>query len=184
MLPAGLPLTLPPRPPRVARGPELATKPLAKITQSFVFINLGSLIAICIACLATCKDFHPVCVFDGTTPPVRRTDLTTSPGFVPIHNGGPGQSDWVEQQWAFLPLRKRDREHVGLLGSHGPNSQGILSVSWTMTDYDGTAHISEEIKRASIAAPAAIVSFRNSALRRKVLSSRPCSGSRLSAPAC
>ncbi|KAI5478049.1 amino acid permease [Pseudohyphozyma bogoriensis] len=42
---------------------------------------------------------------------------------------------------------------------------GVLSVSWTMTDSDcvlshveddGTAHISEEIKRASIAAPAAI----------------------------
>lgn len=39
---------------------SIATRPLAKITQTFVFINLGSLIAIVIACLATCKDFHPV----------------------------------------------------------------------------------------------------------------------------
>lgn len=29
-------------------------------------------------------------------------------------------------------------------------------MQWTMTDYDATAHISEEVKRASIAAPVAI----------------------------
>ncbi|KAH8922939.1 amino acid transporter [Atractiella rhizophila] len=33
---------------------------------------------------------------------------------------------------------------------------GLLSVQWTMTDYDATAHISEEVRRASIAAPVAI----------------------------
>ncbi|KAF8487085.1 APC amino acid permease [Russula ochroleuca] len=33
---------------------------------------------------------------------------------------------------------------------------GLLSVQWTMTDYDATAHISEEVKRAAYAAPAAI----------------------------
>lgn len=33
---------------------------------------------------------------------------------------------------------------------------GILSVSWTMTDYDASAHICEEVRRASIAAPVAI----------------------------
>ncbi|KAH9820097.1 amino acid permease-domain-containing protein [Melampsora americana] len=33
---------------------------------------------------------------------------------------------------------------------------GLLSVQWTMTDYDATAHITEEVKRASIAAPVAI----------------------------
>ncbi|KAL8278920.1 hypothetical protein RQP46_008589 [Phenoliferia psychrophenolica] len=38
---------------------SLATRALAKITQSFIFINLGALVAICIACLVTCKDFHP-----------------------------------------------------------------------------------------------------------------------------
>jgi len=32
----------------------------------------------------------------------------------------------------------------------------LLSVQWTMTDYDATAHISEEVKRAAYAAPAAI----------------------------
>lgn len=33
---------------------------------------------------------------------------------------------------------------------------GLLSVQWTMTDYDATAHITEEVKRASFAAPVAI----------------------------
>ncbi|KAJ1306034.1 hypothetical protein OPQ81_010747 [Rhizoctonia solani] len=33
---------------------------------------------------------------------------------------------------------------------------GLLSVQWTMTDYDATAHISEEVQRAAVAAPAAI----------------------------
>ena len=33
---------------------------------------------------------------------------------------------------------------------------GFLSVQWTMTDYDAAAHISEEVKKASIAAPVAI----------------------------
>lgn len=33
---------------------------------------------------------------------------------------------------------------------------GLLSVQWTMTDYDATAHISEEVKRAAYAAPSAI----------------------------
>ncbi|KAF8064061.1 APC amino acid permease [Lyophyllum atratum] len=33
---------------------------------------------------------------------------------------------------------------------------GLLSVQWTMTDYDATAHISEEVRRAAYAAPSAI----------------------------
>ncbi|KAF8494443.1 amino acid permease [Russula emetica] len=33
---------------------------------------------------------------------------------------------------------------------------GLLSVQWTVRDYDATAHISEEVKRAAYAAPAAI----------------------------
>ncbi|KIJ60931.1 hypothetical protein HYDPIDRAFT_42996 [Hydnomerulius pinastri MD-312] len=33
---------------------------------------------------------------------------------------------------------------------------GLLSVQWTMTDYDATAHISEEVRRAAYAAPTAI----------------------------
>ncbi|KAJ6578897.1 APC amino acid permease [Mycena vulgaris] len=33
---------------------------------------------------------------------------------------------------------------------------GLLSVQWTMTDYDATAHISEEVQRAAYAGPAAI----------------------------
>jgi len=34
---------------------------------------------------------------------------------------------------------------------------GLLSVQWTMTGYDGTAHISEELRRAAYSAPAAII---------------------------
>ncbi|GAA5849196.1 hypothetical protein JCM8547_006475 [Rhodosporidiobolus lusitaniae] len=34
---------------------------------------------------------------------------------------------------------------------------GLLSVQWTMTDYDATAHISEEVKKAAVAAPVAII---------------------------
>ncbi|CCM04107.1 uncharacterized protein FIBRA_06267 [Fibroporia radiculosa] len=33
---------------------------------------------------------------------------------------------------------------------------GLLSVQWTMTGYDATAHISEEVRRAAYAAPTAI----------------------------
>lgn len=33
---------------------------------------------------------------------------------------------------------------------------GLLSVQWTMTDYDATAHIAEEVRRAAYAAPSAI----------------------------
>ncbi|KAI0092332.1 APC amino acid permease [Irpex rosettiformis] len=33
---------------------------------------------------------------------------------------------------------------------------GLLSVQWTMTGYDATSHISEEVKRAAYAAPVAI----------------------------
>ncbi|KAI5120886.1 hypothetical protein M0805_002986 [Coniferiporia weirii] len=35
---------------------------------------------------------------------------------------------------------------------------GLLSVQWVMTDYDGAAHLSEEVKNAAVAAPVAIVS--------------------------
>lgn len=34
---------------------------------------------------------------------------------------------------------------------------GYLSVAWTMTDYDATAHLSEEINNAAISGPVAIV---------------------------
>ncbi|KAF8314483.1 APC amino acid permease [Clavulina sp. PMI_390] len=34
---------------------------------------------------------------------------------------------------------------------------GILSVQWVMTDYDGAAHLAEEVKNAAVIAPVAIV---------------------------
>ncbi|KZS91121.1 amino acid permease [Sistotremastrum niveocremeum HHB9708] len=35
---------------------------------------------------------------------------------------------------------------------------GLLSVQWVMTDYDGAAHLSEEVKNAAITTPVSIVS--------------------------
>lgn len=52
--------------------------------------------------------------------------------FTNVHN----VSGWTPQGWSFL--------------------FGFLSVSWTMTDYDATAHITEEIKSPEIKAPWAI----------------------------
>ncbi|KAK5167607.1 polyamine transporter tpo5 [Saxophila tyrrhenica] len=52
--------------------------------------------------------------------------------FTDIHN----VSGWTPNGWSFL--------------------FGFLSVSWTMTDYDATAHITEEIREPEIKAPWAI----------------------------
>ncbi|KAF2161356.1 hypothetical protein M409DRAFT_59074 [Zasmidium cellare ATCC 36951] len=52
--------------------------------------------------------------------------------FTDIHN----VSGWTPDGWSFL--------------------FGFLSVSWTMTDYDATAHITEEIRNPEIKAPWAI----------------------------
>lgn len=52
--------------------------------------------------------------------------------FTNIHN----VSGWTPDGWSFL--------------------FGFLSVSWTMTDYDATAHITEEIRNPEIKAPWAI----------------------------
>ncbi|ORY82902.1 amino acid permease [Leucosporidium creatinivorum] len=94
---------------------SVGTKWLAKLTQSFVFINLGTVLAIIIALLVTCKEKH-----------------SASYVFTSTING----SGWSSEGLVFL--------------------LGLLSVQWTMTDYDATAHISEEVKKASIAAPVAI----------------------------
>ncbi|EGO20408.1 hypothetical protein SERLADRAFT_453070 [Serpula lacrymans var. lacrymans S7.9] len=70
----------------------------------------------------------------------------------------------------LLAMTKREDMHPAgyVFGSEGIVNQtggwpngiaflfGLLSVQWTMTDYDATAHISEEVRRAAYAAPAAI----------------------------
>ncbi|WAR52469.1 hypothetical protein PtB15_1B911 [Puccinia triticina] len=93
----------------------LATKALAGITKSFIFINLTGTMAMIIGLLATTPDKH-----DATYIFTKVVD----------------QTGWGNDGLAFL--------------------LGLLSVQWTMTDYDATAHISEEVKRAAIAAPVAI----------------------------
>ncbi|GAA5883185.1 hypothetical protein JCM3774_002412 [Rhodotorula dairenensis] len=94
---------------------SVGTKMLAKMTRTFVFFNLGTVIAVIISLL--------VC-----------TDQKNSAKYTFTHtiNG----SGWDSMGLTFL--------------------LGLLSVQWTMTDYDATAHISEEVKRAQVAAPAAI----------------------------
>ncbi|KAF6750758.1 APC amino acid permease [Ephemerocybe angulata] len=98
---------------------SLATRWLAKLTQGFVFVNLGTTFAIIITLLAKTPraEMHPAKYVFG--------------------------SDGVVNQTTGWP--------TGLAFLFG-----LLSVQWTMTDYDATAHISEEVKRAAYAAPSAI----------------------------
>ncbi|POY75264.1 hypothetical protein BMF94_1634 [Rhodotorula taiwanensis] len=95
---------------------SVGTKVISSITRIFVFVNLGTVIAVVIALGVTCKDKHPASyVFTETV----------------------NQSGWPSNGFSVL--------------------LGLLSVCWTMTDYDATAHISEEVKKASIRAPVAII---------------------------
>ncbi|CAE6476917.1 unnamed protein product [Rhizoctonia solani] len=98
---------------------SLATKYLARMTSSFVFINVGATILIIIVLLAKTprNEMHP-------------------PNYVFGSDGIVNQTGGWNTGIAFL--------------------FGLLSVQWTMTDYDATAHISEEVQRAAVAAPAAI----------------------------
>ncbi|POY74921.1 hypothetical protein BMF94_1897 [Rhodotorula taiwanensis] len=94
---------------------SVGTKALAKMTQTFVFFNLGTVLAVVISLLVCTKEKN-----------------TAKYTFTHTING----SGWNSEGLTFL--------------------LGLLSVQWTMTDYDATAHISEEVKRAQVAAPAAI----------------------------
>jgi len=98
---------------------SLATRYLAHLTKTFVFVNLGTTFIIIIVLLATTprSEMHPAGYIFGSAGVVNQT-------------GG-----W-NTGIAFL--------------------FGLLSVQWTMTDYDATAHISEEVRRAAYAAPSAI----------------------------
>ncbi|WFD25081.1 polyamine transporter tpo5 [Malassezia nana] len=100
---------------------SLDSKTLARLTSSYVIVNLGITFVIIITLLA-------------------RT---------PLHEmHGPG--------YTFGEL-------VNTSGWEGQGGQalafffGLLSVQFVMTDYDATAHISEEVHRAAVAAPVAIL---------------------------
>ncbi|KAK7441808.1 polyamine transporter tpo5 [Stygiomarasmius scandens] len=103
---------------------SLATRWLARMSSSFVFVNLGATFLIIIVLLATTprSEMHPASYVFGSGGLVNQTGLE---GATPWNDG-----------LAFL--------------------FGLLSVQWTMTDYDATAHIAEEVKRAAYAAPSAI----------------------------
>lgn len=98
---------------------SLATKWLARMTSSFVFVNVGATILIIIVMLAMTprSEMHP-------------------PNYVFGSAGIVNEAGAWPTGIAFL--------------------FGLLSVQWTMTDYDATAHISEEVQRAAYAAPSAI----------------------------
>ncbi|EIN05314.1 amino acid permease [Punctularia strigosozonata HHB-11173 SS5] len=98
---------------------SFATRHLARFTQGFVFVNLGTtfLIIICLLAKTPRHEMHAAKYVFGSDGIVNQT-------------GG-----W-NTGIAFL--------------------FGLLSVQWTMTDYDATAHISEEVRRAAYAAPSAI----------------------------
>ncbi|SPO27417.1 related to amino-acid permease 2 [Ustilago trichophora] len=93
-------------------------KTLARLTSSYVIVNLGITFIIIIVVLA-------------------KTPLdqmhSASYTFTDVANG----SGWSSNGLAFL--------------------FGLYCVQFVMTDYDATAHISEEVSRAAIAAPVAIV---------------------------
>ncbi|SPC67487.1 related to amino-acid permease 2 [Ustilago sp. UG-2017b] len=96
----------------------LGIKTLARLTSSYVIVNLGITFIIIIVVLA-------------------KTPLdqmhSASYTFTEINNA----SGWSSNGLAFL--------------------FGLYCVQFVMTDYDATAHISEEVSRAAIAAPVAIV---------------------------
>ncbi|GAA5947955.1 hypothetical protein JCM10213_007664 [Rhodosporidiobolus nylandii] len=94
---------------------SVGTRLLASMTRTFVFCNLGTVIAVIIALLI-------------------KTDNKNTASFTFTHFVN--NSGWSSDGLTFL--------------------LGLLSVQWTMTDYDATCHISEEVKRAQFAAPAAI----------------------------
>ncbi|KAI0944606.1 hypothetical protein AcW1_002275 [Taiwanofungus camphoratus] len=122
----------------------LATRQLANFTKSFVFVNLG-------------------------------TTIRASPPLLPLFSPFPASPPRAHAARAviiivMLAKTPRAEMHAAayVFGSTGIVNQtggwndgiaflfGLLSVQWTMTDYDATAHISEEVKRAAYAAPSAI----------------------------
>lgn len=100
---------------------SLDSKTLARMTSSYVIVNIGITFVIIITLLAR----TPLHEMHGAS--YTFTELTNTTGWT-------GQGG---QALAFL--------------------FGLLSVQFVMTDYDATAHISEEVHRAAIAAPVAIL---------------------------
>ncbi|KAG9037141.1 hypothetical protein FRB95_006695 [Tulasnella sp. JGI-2019a] len=98
---------------------SVPTKWLARVTSSFVFVNVGATLLIIIVVLAC-------------TP---RSEMHAA-NYVFGGDGIVNQAGNWPTGIAFL--------------------FGLLSVQWTMTDYDATAHISEEVQRAAVAGPSAI----------------------------
>lgn len=95
---------------------SLNTRLLARITRSFVFINLFTTFAVILAFLTSGKPHHDLEYIFTTV----------------VNNTG-----WNNTGLAFM--------------------FGLLSAEWTLTDYDATAHICEEVKRPAVVVPFAII---------------------------
>lgn len=80
--------------------------------------------------------FHFGCLFAGAIALLAKTENKHDAKYVFTHVES--YSGWTPKGWSFL--------------------FGFLSVSWTMTDYDATAHICEEMKEPEKKAPWAISS--------------------------
>lgn len=102
---------------------SLGTKILAKMTSSYVIVNIGITFVIIITTLA-CTPLHEM----------------NGPAYTFGHLNSGEASGWS-----------------GMGGTALCFFFGLTSVQFVMTDYDATAHISEEVHRAAIAAPVAIM---------------------------
>jgi len=100
---------------------SLDSKTLARMTSSYVIVNIGITFVIIITLLA-------------------RTPLHEMHGAEYTFTETVNTSGWRGQGGNALAFLF-----------------GLLSVQFVMTDYDATAHISEEVHRAAIAAPVAIL---------------------------
>ncbi|KAJ3349361.1 hypothetical protein HDU83_000589 [Entophlyctis luteolus] len=95
-----------------------STRFMSLVTQSFVFVNFGTAIAVVIALFAA-------------SPAENRMDVADI--FTSVNN----MTGWSSDALAVM--------------------LGLLSVCWTMTDYDATGHIAEETHKASIRGPVSII---------------------------
>ncbi|OBZ74608.1 putative amino-acid permease C15C4.04c [Grifola frondosa] len=127
----------------------LATRQLARLTTGFVFVNLGTTFLIIIVLLATTprSEMHSASYVFGSEGVVNQTGGWNS-GIAFLFG-------LLSVQWT-IGVTTDD-------GEYSPRHARVLfgaQTDWRrclfMQDYDATAHISEEVKRAAFAAPSAI----------------------------
>ncbi|KNZ59405.1 hypothetical protein VP01_173g8 [Puccinia sorghi] len=113
---------------------SVATSIMAKLTRSFIFFNFGATFTIILAL--------------GLSGPPRQT-------FQSVFTNIVNRSGWDSTPLAFM-MGILSAEWVRNLESRS-NSYALYLRILTLSDYDATAHISEEVKNPAVAAPFAIV---------------------------